>query len=172
MLKAALVLLGAIITTGLLYGQAPPAEHVPGGIQAGASYSFLHLDYSVINPSAFTAFSDYELTSHFGAEGEFRTSFSTISESNYLIGPRAVYPYRGFNPYVKFLAGLGRFHAPGAVGQNGSFGMISYGVGVDYTVDRRITFRLIDYEYQKWLNFPPRGLQPNVVTVGVAFRIK
>ena len=172
MLKGLLVLLGVTFTTGLLYGQATPPERHPGEIQVGAGYSFLHLDYSRDNPSAVTGFADYDFIPRLGLEGEIRGTPNSISEANYLIGPRVNFYYRGFRPYGKVLFGLGRFHAPDAASQDGSYGVLSLGGGIDYSINKKITLRLVDYEYQKWLNFPPRGLQPNVVTIGLAYRFK
>ena len=68
------------------------------------------------------------------------------------------------------LAGGGLFSF-GDSGQNGTFGMYAGGGGLDYQVASHIVARA-DYEYQRWGNFPPRGLQPNLFTLGVAYRFR
>lgn len=174
MLRALAICFGLAFTASGAFGQAAPSEIQTGQLQVGAAVSFVHLDYSVANPKAFASYVDYDFLRHIGAEAEYRREGSFVAESNILIGPRASVHYRGFAPYFKVLVGRGLFNTPGAQvrHQNGSYNMISYGGGIDFAFNRRITIRVVDFEYQKWLNFPPRDLQPNVVSFGAAYRFK
>lgn len=174
MLRALAICVGLTFVSTLAFGQAASSEVMTGQLKAGAAISFVHLDYSLTNPKSFTGYVDYDFLWHVGAEAEYRYASSHVSESNILVGPRIEARYRGFTPYIKTLVGRGGFNSPGAqvLHQNGSFNMVSYGAGIDYSFTNRISIRLVDFEYQKWLSFPPRDLQPNVLSFGAAYRFK
>jgi hypothetical protein len=80
-------------------------------------------------------------------------------------------------PYAKVLFGRGVFNFAGpdpATGKtvqvaNLAFNTQSIGGGVDFKLSRSINLRLVDYEYQRWDGFPPNGLNPNVLSFGVAY---
>jgi opacity protein-like surface antigen len=54
---------------------------------------------------------------------------------------------------------------------NIAYNMLAFGGGLDYRVLPYLNIRG-DYEYQRWFGFPPNGLTPSVVTVGVAYRFR
>ncbi len=91
-----------------------------------------------------------------------------IYERTYEIGPRYVLRYGRFNPYVRAAYGRGVFNYPNDAA-NLAYNMFTGAVGVDVQVQRHIYARG-EYEVQRWLNFPPHGLQPTVVTLGGAYR--
>ena len=157
----------------LLLGQAAPTAYKAGGLQVGAGYINGHPDYTVHNYNGLAIFGDVDVFRHFGVEAEFHRISSAddnLVEHTYEIGGRYRYPIRRFEPYLKILAGRGTFTFEHSY-QNGGYAMYAGGGGLDVRGPYKLTLRL-DYEYQHWGSFPPRGLQPNLATVGVAYRFR
>jgi hypothetical protein len=72
--------------------------------------------------------------------------------------------------------GRGVFNYPPVFGDpktgpaaNLAYNLGAIGAGVDYRVLPGMNAR-VDYEYQRWLGFPPNGLSPWIFSVGVAYR--
>jgi hypothetical protein len=121
---------------------------------------------------------DIHFTRWFQIEAEGRwlryNQLANINESNYLIGPR--YPIQKLHfwratPYAKALIGLGKmnFEYNYATGQ---FTDLAYGGGLDVKVNRRLSVRAVDFEYQqwpKWIN--NEQLFPYGVSVGVGYKV-
>ena len=156
-----------------MYGQAAPTASRLGILQVGAGYMRGQPDYSPNNFNGYSAWGTFDVYRHFGVEATFHhlsSSQINITENTYEAGGRYTYPIGRFYPYAKVQVGAGTFHFGNST-QNGTYGMYSGGGGVDIEVYRKITLRG-DYEYQRWGNFPPRGLQPNLVTIGVGYRFR
>ncbi len=172
--KAIFSLILVFVAKASLHAQAAPAAEKTGGLQAGVGYVRGHPDYSPMNFNGFTVYGDADLWKHFGIEAEFhRISTSNtvnISEMTYEVGGRYRYPIGPVSPYVKVLGGRGTFNF-GSSNQNGGYAMYAGGGGIDFRVQRSITVR-VDYEYQRWGSFPPRGLQPSVATIGAAYSFR
>ena len=143
-------------------------------IQVGVGYVRAHPDYSPSSFSGYTIFADADLLQHLGIEADIHRISgnvpNTLSETSYEVGGRYRYPIGPFSPYVKLLFGAGTFSF-GSSTQNGTYGMYSGGGGVDFLALKHIVVRA-DFEYQRWGGFPPRGLQPNLFTVGAAYRFR
>ncbi|MGA2651428.1 MAG: outer membrane beta-barrel protein [Terracidiphilus sp.] len=121
---------------------------------------------------------DIHFNRWFQVEGEGRwlrfNQLADINESTYLIGPR--YPIEKLHfwratPYAKALIGLGKmnFEYNYATGQ---FTALAYGGGLDVKINRRLSVRAVDFEYQqwpKWIN--GQQLFPYGVSVGVGYKI-
>jgi hypothetical protein len=60
------------------------------------------------------------------------------------------------------------FAQNGATYANLAYNLFSLGFGTDVKVTRYLNVRA-DYEWQDWLGFPPHGLTPQLVTIGVAY---
>lgn len=167
--------------SGSLHAQAVPTATKSGGLQVGAGYVRANPDYSPKLFNGFAVYGDVDLWKHFGLEAEFHrvatASTINISETTYELGGRYRLPFGPISPYVKLMGGGGSFNFSnnsqnGIYGnQNGTYGMFAGGGGIDFRVIRNITFRA-DYEYQRWGSFPPRGLQPSLATIGVAYIIR
>jgi len=173
-------LLGA--AAPLLRAQEMPTETRAGELQIGAGYSVAAPDYGA-DDQKFTGpsiYATFDFRDHIGIEGTFHyvkepgtDSYggpgADMYEKTYEIGPRYVWhPYK-FDPYVKVLVGRGVFNYPYNTA-NLAYNMYSAGFGVDLRTTRYLNIRLFDYEYQRWGSFPPNGLQPNVISFGVAYR--
>jgi hypothetical protein len=88
-------------------------------------------------------------------------------EDNYLIGPRLPYTFRRFprfTPYGKVLIGYGTGNF--LVGRATS---LAYGAGLDYKLNKRISVRCFDLEYQRWWTTPT--IYPYGGSVGIAYRV-
>ncbi len=167
---ALLLLLG--FATATVHAQAVPAATIPGDIQIGAGYVNANPDYGPVSMNGAFIFADADLWKHFGAEASYHRISAgkptTITESTYELGARYRYPIRQLSPYLKILIGAGNF-AFGSSSQDGTYRTYIGGGGLDYRVTEHFVARA-DYEYQRWGTFPPHGLQPNLFSIGVAFR--
>lgn len=156
----------------LAIAQAAPTATTHGDLQVGGGYVRGDPDYGTHNGNGFVVFADADVWKHFGIAGEFHhlSSPGAISESTYDFGARYRYPVWRVEPYLELLGGAGKFSF-GNSSQNGTYGMYAGGGGVDLHTIPKFIFR-VDYEYQRWGSFVPRGLQPNLATVGVAYRFR
>ena len=79
--------------------------------------------------------------------------------------------YGRLQPYAKALYGRGVFNYPKVgpgLGANIAYNIVALGGGADYILTRSLTLRA-GYEYQWWMGFPPHGLTPAIVELGVAY---
>ncbi len=163
-----------------LQGQAAPA--VRGGIPpltAGGYYSNFYSDYNPVHLGGAGVYVDWNIFGRLGVEGEARwLRFNQLQgsyEDNYLVGPRYSWHFKKFVPYAKFLMGAGELEFNANQGHGGYFAMAPGG-GLDYRLTRRVTIRVIDYEYQIWPSalgggFPSNGLTPHGFSFGAGYRI-
>ena len=171
----------SLFPAGLL-GQAAPA--VRGGIPpltAGGYYSNFYSDYNPVHVGGAGVYVDWELLPKFrlGVEGEARwLRFNQVDgsyEDNYLVGPRYSRRFGKFVPYAKFLLGAGELQFNSNYGHGGYFAMAPGG-GLDYRLTRKVTIRVVDYEYQFWPTalgggLPSNGLNPHGFSFGAGYRI-
>ncbi len=159
-----------------LYGQVEPAAKGPRQtIAVGGAVAGFRSSYGQQNVAGFTLYSDVNLSTRLGMEGEarflrFHTQEQTHS-STYLIGPRIVIPRGRFRFYGKFLVGAGDFTFPFNYAQ-GSYLVIAPGAGLDMRIlQGRASIRLLDFEYQDWHDFTFGSMHPYGLSSGVSFRI-
>ena len=157
-----------------------------GDLQVGAGVTFGHSNYLTpplgagFNPQlsgtgetlrGFDLYSTFDFKPHIGVELNFhQTSPSygaNVYERTYEVGGRYVYPIRKLRPYAKVMYGRGVFNYPENIA-NLAYNLYTLGAGVDYNLLNSVNLR-VDYEYQHWLSFPLQPLQPNLVTIGVAY---
>ena len=166
--------------TPLLRAQEIPTETRAGELQIGGGYSSANPDYSPHKFYGPYLYSSFDFRDHIGVE----FNFHYVKESNdgppsdinqgmyertYEIGPRYVLHIKKFDPFVKVMIGRGVFNYPDNTA-NLAYNMYAAAIGCDLRTTRYLNVRLFDYEYQKWSSFPPNGLQPNVLSFGVAYR--
>ena len=182
-------LLLALFLVGLgasqLHGQALPAASAPGAFQIGAMFNIAASDYAPQTFYGYGFYTTFDFKYHVGIEGEYHqindsNSAEGIYERTYEIGPRYVLHYGRYHPYAKVMYGRGVFNYPSVsddtTGHFGPAATLGYnigaiGAGLDYRVLWAMTVRA-DYEYQRWFSFPPNGLTPMVVSVGVAYHFQ
>ena len=141
-------------------------------LQVGGGYALARPDYSQGFFRGGSLYGTYDFLPHVGVEFMFHQvhtrGTNDLYERTYELGPRYVRHYGRFEPYGKVSYGRGVFNYPyGAA--NLAYNMFTLTGGVDAQVQRHVTARA-EYEAQRWLNFPPNGLQPSVFTFGAAYR--
>jgi hypothetical protein len=169
------LLFGAFVSS---YSQAIPTATRGVSIQLGLGFSNVSPDYYSSHIEGYTVYGDLDFLRHFGVEGEIRDATivtpTDIGEKNYLFGPRAIYRFGRFTPYIKVIGGIGTF-----VYQKGIYKadssrhqrIIAFGGGLDYLLSEHISIRAIDVEFQDWPRFyNPKDMTPLALTFGAAYR--
>ncbi|WP_348268953.1 outer membrane beta-barrel protein [Edaphobacter paludis] len=163
------------------HAQAVPTATRSGSLQIGGGVTYARPDYGPKGIAGLTIYGDYDFTRHLGVEGDMHfvnlITPTDISEDTYLIGPRYRFHYNRFTPYAKALFGFGRFgyQAPSQYGNKAStytYGLMSFGGGVDLRATKHLNVRAFDFEYQDWPGYRGKGLSPVVMTVGVAYSFR
>jgi hypothetical protein len=186
MKKTCLLFLTLSLVTMLpsaLHAQATAAATRGGVTQVGAGYTFSNEDeYPGKHLQGVTVYGTFDLNNHLGIEGDVHMasllkSYFQYKETSFDAGLRWVQHYRKFSPYAKGLVGFGHSTANSPqqiVGGStpGSYFLFGLGGGLDYGLTDKINIRAIDFEYQRWPNFPPHGLTPPLFTFGVAYRLR
>jgi opacity protein-like surface antigen len=177
------VLSAVLLHVPLMAQVAPSAYRTPHVLWIGAEYSNVNASFPYQSNQRLSgggAFADFKWNGRFGLEGDARFlhfgGFEDSTESSYLAGPKAYFLRKGkFEPYGKFLVGVGKIHYPFEIG-NASYFALAPGAGAGYRLSRRWMLRA-EYEYQMWpkspgyANEPKHELTPNGFLVGVAYRV-
>ncbi len=186
------VVLALLLIPAALHAQAVPTAKRLADLQVGVTFSLANPDYAndiyhLQQPTSgqlrwhgYGAYSDLDIRYHFGLEAAFHTVSGpdpTLYERSYEIGPRFVFPV-GFRlaPYAKAMIGRGIFNfaALNSAGQSVQLANLGYttetlGGGLDLRLRPGLNIRVFDYEYQRWNNFPPNKLSPQVLSFGIAY---
>lgn len=174
MFKRILIAISLLGTPAMMLAQATPTASRAGDLQIGGGFSNANTDYLPTRVNGGTAYIDFDFYKHFGVEGEFRflkDGPSNIYEKTYEVGGRYSRVYRDrYVPYVKLMYGRGVFNfaTNGETTANLAYNMFAGGAGLDYRVLPYLNVRA-EFEYQKWMSFPPNGLTPSVITIGAAY---
>ena len=173
-LRVATITLFAV-SSSVLFGQALPTATGPGMYLAlGGEYSLFEGDYGKQKIRGAAVYVDANPYRRYGVEAEIRqlrySDFGGMNQVTYLAGPRVSFRSYGFVPYVKMLAGVGRFNFPYHYGE-GNYLALAPGAGLDWNVGRRVRIRLIDVEYQYWPQFTFGALHPYGASVGISYRV-
>lgn len=158
------------------HAQAVPTASRSSHLQVGGGFTYARSDYGV-PIKGLTVYGDYDFTRHLSVEGDlhFVNIFTPgdIGEKTYLLGPRYSFRYHRFTPYAKALFGIGQFQfqRPSSflVAATYTYGVYSFGGGVDLRAARHLNIRPFDIEFQKWPGFGQHGLSPIVMTFGAAY---
>ena len=169
-------------TATRLNAQATPTAERDGNLQIGAMFNLAWPNYYPETFKGYGGYTTFDFQYHLGIEGEFHqindsNSTRGVYERTYEIGPRYVLRHQRYNPYAKALYGRGVFNYPSELDSNGkieptatlAYNIGAIGAGLDYIVRPRFKVR-VDYEYQRWFGFPPNGLTPQILSIGVAYR--
>jgi opacity protein-like surface antigen len=183
-ISRALILICLVSFTGTrLHAQASPTASADGVLQIGAMFNIANTDYRPQKFKGYGFYATYDFKYHIGIEGEFHQindpdSAEGIYERTYEIGPRYVLRYGRYSPYAKLMYGRGVFNYPNLVDSvsneltptaNLAYNIGAIGAGLDYRVLTGMNVRA-EYEYQQWFGFPPNGLSPQIISIGVAYR--
>ncbi len=171
MSRGRLVLSALLVSCTLAGAQAVPTASRRADLQVGIGFSGAHSDYSIGTSKGIAGYATLDLTNHYGAEFVVHQVNSPAGdqsyERTYELGGRYFRTYGRFSPYVKAMYGRGVFNFP-FTSANLAYNLFAGGAGADLHVLPYLNVRA-DYEYQTWLGFPPTGLTPQVVTLGVAY---
>jgi hypothetical protein len=158
------------------HSQASPTATRSGGgrLQIGIGGSAIRNDLNLRHSDTFDVYGTLDLTTHIGIEGDIRLNVISPDNrgmNNYLLGPRYVFHYGRFQPYVKVLGGIGTvtYETGGKNDFTSRHPAVAIGGGLDTRITRHINVRLPDVEYQFWPTFSNTGLNPLVVSAGVAY---
>jgi opacity protein-like surface antigen len=162
------VLLGA---APFAMAQAIPTATRPADIQIGFGFTSARPDYQHANFPGFAIYADVDPRAHWGIEAEYHQVFSSTGDQSQQrtaeIGGRYFRNYGPFSPYGKGMYGRGNFKYPFGFTQL-NYNILAAAGGVDYKATRYIHAR-VEYEYQHWLGFQNGGLNPQLITFGVAY---
>jgi hypothetical protein len=161
-----------VAVPGLL-GQANPTASRRADLQIGVGVVGGLSDYDPSMLKGVALYATLDLTNRLGAEFVIHqaNTFSgdKVYERSYEIGPRYHRTCGPFLPYVKVLYGRGVFNFPDSM-TNLAYNLIAVGGGADIALASFLNVRA-DYEYQGWFSFPPTGLTPQLLTIGVAYHV-
>jgi Outer membrane protein beta-barrel domain len=176
------VLVCLVSFTGIrLHAQAIPTASAQGILQIGGVFDYANSDYDSVKFKGYGFYTTFDFRYHVGIEGEFHQindpdSARGVYERTYEIGPRYVMHYGRYRPYGKIMYGRGVFNYPNLPGDpspgptaNLAYNLAAIGVGLDYIVIPAMNVRA-EYEYQSWFGFPPNGITPQALRIGVAYR--
>jgi hypothetical protein len=152
----------------------PAADEGGLMLSAGGAASGFYLNYGEQKMLGVVAFIDADTRRHLGIEAETRWlefhNTNDINATTYLAGVRYFRDFGRLQPYAKCLVGFGHANLAFRLGQANSL-VIAPGGGLDFLLNRRIHFRLIDFEYQRW----PQGVYdsaPSFASVGISSGIR
>lgn len=165
-----------VLLTSPYSGFAQSAESADAGrgfLWVGVAASGYHLGYGDRRILGITGWVDADTIRRFGIEAEGRWldwhQRANVHAETYLIGPRYHFNVGRTQPYVKALAGWGRFNFPYNYAY-GHYFIIGGGGGIDYRLSRRWGARL-DFEYQDWPQFTFGAMSSYGGTIGVRYRV-
>jgi hypothetical protein len=168
-----MVALGALCG-GLGRTQALPTATGPGAyVIVGGTYSGFESSYGQQKISGASIYLDTNFIWRYGLETEARrVAYPHFGErqSTLLTGPRWSFRPKGIVPYVKILAGGGRFDFPYGFGY-GNYFVVAPGAGVDLRLGEKVRVRLVDFEYQEWPGFTYGSIHPYGVSAGISFEV-
>jgi hypothetical protein len=171
----ACVVLLALVPRHTALAQALPTASGPGAyLIVGGTFSDFQADYGQRTITGAGIYADANLIWRLGMEGEARRmdypDGSGRRQSTLLAGARWSFRAKGFVPYVKLLAGGGRFDFPYGYG-TGDYFVVAPGAGVDLRLGQRVRLRLMDFEYQVWPGFTYGSIHPYGVSAGISYQI-
>lgn len=172
----AMVLVWTMLCSATVAAQAVSTAGGPGSyVAVGGGVSGFQSDYGHRELGGAVLYADLNPQWRFGLEGEARVlrwhEFQQVSESTYTGGVRVALLRPGrWNPYAKFLAGVGKITLPYGYA-HGSFLTYAPGAGLDYEVSDRLTVRVAEVEYQHWPQFTYGALSPYGVSAGIMVRL-
>jgi len=167
--------LAASLATGRAAStQALPTATGPGTyLIVGGTFSDFESDYGKQAVTGAGVYVDSNLFWRYGIETEARRIVYPHfgeSHSTLLAGPRWSFRAKGLVPYVKLLAGGGRFDFPFGYA-HGNYFVIAPGAGLDLRLGEKLRLRLIDVEVQDWPSFTYGPLHPYGVSAGISFQV-
>ena len=173
-LRLALIIMGAGWCHIAQAQALPAASRAP--IEVGAAFSFASPDYNQTYVKGISAYGGFGLTRRLYAVGEFNDDNlltpGKLGETTALAGIRySVSLQDRANIYAKVLGGVGwiDFKSPAFPPHTDTSGVFAFGGGINFRLSGRWSVRCIDLEEQLWPGYPPHGLNPVVVSMGITY---
>jgi len=148
-------------------------------IQAGGGLLYLNNDFTPGSVYGGSFWGDFDFSRHIGLEIEGHLGSlitpDDVTETSYLVGPRISYRRRRLNLYGKIMVGRGTISTvhPTLPNTSSTYNIIpAYGGGLDYQFSRKLNFRVVDFEVQKWPDFEPHTLSPLAISIGLMYVIR
>lgn len=145
-----------------------------GLFSIGGGGSGVLLQYGQRKMIGATAWGDIDTIRRIGIEAEVRwvdfQQTANVHAETYLGGARYHFNFRRMQPYVKGMAGFGRFNFPYNFA-TGNYLVVAGGGGIDYRLNRKWGFRA-DFEYQYWPQFTYGAMSSPNVTLGLRYHIR
>lgn len=142
-------------------------------VWVGGGVSDYYLQYGGVKNLGLTGFVDADTRRKLGIEAEGRWldyhQTHNVHAETYLAGPRYHFNVNRVQPYVKGLAGLGKFNFPYNYA-TGKYFVIGVGGGADYFITPRLSVRG-DFEYQYWPQFTFGAMSAGGVSVNLRYLI-
>lgn len=153
-----LCVLAAVLSLTGGHAVAQSRESATAGrsfVWVGGGASEYYLQYGGEKIIGLTGFVDADSVRRVGIEGEGRWldlhETHNVHAETFLAGPRYHFDVGRFQPYIKGMAGMGKFNFPYNYA-TGKYFVIAPGGGVDYFISPRLSVRG-DFEYQYWPQF-------------------
>lgn len=148
------------------------------GAQIGVAATVARPDFDIKYMAGISAFGDFQYKAHLGLEAEYHYlnlyTPLNIAENTVLFGPTYRFNVGRMHPYIKVLAGVATWKqlqsSQYATTTSRYYGTTAIGAGAYYNVSRHIAVRA-ELEHQDWFTYSPYSLTPDLLTVGVAYRI-
>ena len=155
--------------------QAVPTATGPGPyISVGGTLDYYKLNYGEHTVGGGSIYVDLHPHKTYGVEIEAKTfrfhQENGVRQSTLLAGPRYSIGSGRILPYVKVLAGIGRFQYPYGYA-TGNYFVLAPGAGVDFELNRRLKIRVLQFEYQSWPQFTYGNLHAYGISSGISVRI-
>lgn len=146
--------------------------------EAGGMVSYYAGQWGNRNLGGESAFVDFRRSPRISYEGEVRLlnlneePWVQAHQSTYLAGVKVPYHKGPLTYYGKLLIGDGHFDYSYGYG-TGNYFVVAPGGGIDYAIRHsRYTIRVVDFEYQDWVNFYFGSLRPYGVSSGFAVHFR
>ncbi len=142
-------------------------------LTVGAGASGYEVQYGQRKLLGVTGWIDAQSIRRLGLEGEVRIldwhQHANVHAETYLGGLRYHFNAGRTQPYVKVLAGLGKFNFPYNFA-TGRYFVVAPGGGIDYRLSHRFSVRA-DFEYQYWPQFTFGAMSSGGGTIGLRYRV-
>ncbi|MGO9340824.1 MAG: hypothetical protein ACLPY1_25410 [Terracidiphilus sp.] len=172
--------LAVLLAVGLGMARTASAQVVYSGdeggysLRVGATASGYQVQYGQEKLGGIGGVVDLDTRRRIGIEAEGHwLKFNSPDQTQvrtWMGGARYHFSKGKFQIYGKGLIGIGQFTFPYNYA-HGNYLVIAPGAGVDYRWKRRISFRLVDFEYQVWPQFTYGSMGSPGVNVGVQYHI-
>lgn len=142
-------------------------------VWVGGGASEYYLQYGREKIAGLTGFFDADTVRRVGIEGEGRWldlhETHNVHAETFLAGPRYHFDFGRVQPYVKGMAGMGRFNFPYNYA-SGKYFVIAPGGGADYFISPRLSVRG-DFEYQYWPQFTFGPMSSGGLSIGLRYLV-